>query len=142
MRRPRGGGPLFAWINLAATASTTPSSVSSPIPGSGSSSPPIRRRRSTGYDLTTEELGVLASAIGEDDEGGERGVEARHSKAGMLGLFAPVMGGGGRGADDVGFNPQPDPPGLPLRGEDAGIIIYGQPGEDSGIIIIGGRDGG
>ena len=95
-----------------------------------------------GFDLTTEELGVLASAIGGDDEGGERGVEARQSKAGMLGLFAPVMGGGGRGADEVGFNPQPDPPGLPLRGEDAGIIIYGQPGEDSGIIIIGGRDGG
>ena len=37
---------------------------------------------------------------------------------------------GGKPGEDVGFNPQPDPP---IDADEAGIIIYGKPGEAEGF---------
>ena len=76
---------------------------------------------------------------------GSGAVEGRQSKSAMVGMLTQLAGGGPgaeRTGDEVGFNPQPDPP-----GDEAGIIINGGPtgavdtGDEAGIIIIGGQPG-
>ncbi|MBK5307775.1 MAG: hypothetical protein JJD92_13910 [Frankiaceae bacterium] len=51
----------------------------------------------SGYDLTTEDLQVLASSM-DDSAGEQHGVEQRTSKSAVVGLLASLTGGGGGSA--------------------------------------------
>lgn len=49
-----------------------------------------------GYDLSADDLTLLASSLDEGDSG-QRGVEQRTSKSAIVGLLASLTGGGGHG---------------------------------------------
>jgi hypothetical protein len=74
------------------------------------------------YALTPEERGVLDATVSASrGAAGSGAVEGRQSKSAMVGMVSEIAGVVGRGEDagiiiicqpgeDVGFNPQPDPP--------------------------------
>ncbi len=97
-----------------------------------------------GYDLSDDEVDLLRSQVSAGD-GGERTVEIRTSKAGMMGLLTPMSGLGasdptliGRGVAHVstGFESVDAHQGWMGPG-DAGIANIGCP-VDSGITDLGG----
>ncbi len=100
-----------------------------------------------GYDLSEDEVELLRSQVSAGD-GGERTVEIRTSKAGMMGLFSPLSGlsGGdptviGRGVAHVstGFESLDAHQGWMGPG-DSGIVNLGGQG-DSGITDLDGHYG-
>jgi hypothetical protein len=102
----------------------------------------------SGYDLSEDEARLLRSQVSAGDTGGERTVEIRTSKAGMMGLLSPLgLGGGdptviGRGVAHVssGFESLSDAPTHWVGPGDAGFGNVGGP-VDTGLADLDGHYG-
>jgi len=102
----------------------------------------------SGYDLSDDEVQLLRSQVNAGDTGGERTVEIRTSKAGMMGLLSPLgLGGGdptviGRGVAHVstGFESLSDAPTRWVGPGDAGFGDVGGP-VDTGLADLDGHYG-
>lgn len=102
----------------------------------------------SGYDLSEDEVELLRSQVNAGDSGGERTVEIRTSKAGMMGLLSPLGLGGhdptmiGRGVAhvDSGFESLSNAPTHWVGPGDAGMGNVGGP-PDTGLTALDGHYG-